>query len=280
MKRTFVIIGLVSLSFALPPTFAQDQQPPQQQPEIDPAAAEAAMQAAATALEAAAAERAALEAQMADNQPGGPATQPVAQADEQPETNPQPSATPTSRPSQRNRLQFKRRTTTRPAVAARTPPKPVHTLQTDYAVLLGRSIFMKGPQTVIDTGPGGKGPTTGPAEVVSPERSLVFNGLTESDSTTALVEDTVAHKINKLHVGDSIAAGKVTRIDFDSLDYTVNGKTTKVAIGQNLEGTTAAPTSGPATFGTSGGTSGTSSGGGGGGDSILERMRQRRMQGK
>jgi hypothetical protein len=126
-------------------------------------------------------------------------------------------------------------------------------------------------------GPGSSHPTTGPAEVVPPERTLVFNGLTESDSTTALIEDTAAHKINKLHVGDSIAAGKVTRIDFDSLDYTANGKTTKVAIGQNLEGATAAPTTGPAVFGASGGTTG---GSGGGGDSILERMRQRRMQGK
>jgi len=285
MKR-LLTIGIITLSFALPPVFAQDQQQQQQQQEIDPAAAEAAMQAASAALEAAAAERAALEAQQQQmaEQPGNgePATQPVAAAEEQPEATAQPNG-PTSRPTQQQqRNRFKRRTTTQPAVAHRpSPPRPPRTVNTDFAMLLTRSIFKKGPQQIVDPGAPGSAPATRPAEVVAPEHNLVFNGVTEADAATALVEDTAGHKVNKLHVGDAIASGKVTGIDFDSLEYTVNGKARRIEIGQNLEGTVAAPTSGPAVFGASGGTSSGDSGtSGGASNSILEKMRQRRMQGK
>jgi hypothetical protein len=285
MKR-LLTIGMIALSFALPPALAQDQQQQQQQQEVDPAQAEAAMQAAAAALEAAAAERAALEAQQQQmGEPPGngePATQPVAAAEEQPEATPQPSG-PTSRPTQQQqqRNRFKRRmTTTQPAVANRPAPKPPRTVNTEFAMLLTRSIFMKGPQRIIDPGAPGSAPATRPIDPVAPEHNLVFNGVTEADATTALVEDTAGHKVNKLHVGDAIASGKVTGIDFDSIEYTVNGKSRKIEIGQNLEGTVAAPTSGPAVFGASGGTSGSSGTSGGGSDSILEKMRQRRMQGK
>jgi hypothetical protein len=176
-----------------------------------------------------------------------------------------------------------RRSSTQPTAGGnpRPSPKPQRTVNSEFALLLSRSIFIKGPQHVDDPGWRGAPAATRPAvEVVPPERSLVFNGLTESGATTALIEDTANHKVNKLHVGDPIASGKLTRIDFDSLDYTTNaGKTIKVAIGQNFEGATATPTSGPAAMGSGGGGS-TAGGGGGGSDSVLERMRQRRMQGK
>jgi hypothetical protein len=287
------------------PEQQQQQQQQQQQPqpgELDQATEQAIQ--AATDAAAAAAYQAGLEAQQQQGDMQSmmqPPTTQVAPDEEEPAPGPTNGGrTPTTRPINRNRMQFSRRTTstTRPTAAAQPAPRP-RSIYTDYALLLHRSIFIKGVQTnVID--PKRIGPTTGPtnADDVRAERNLVFNGLTESDEATALIEDIVSHRMSKLHVGDSIASGKITRISFDDLDYTaVNGKVTTVQIGENLEGNAPSPTSAPSSYassssggGTSGGNTGGSasgnnaSGGGGAGSpapvnpSVLERMRQRRMQ--
>jgi hypothetical protein len=72
--------------------------------------------------------------------------------------------------------------------------------------------------------------------------------------------------VTTLKEGDSIAGGIVRHIRFDALDYEVNGKITRVAIGQNLAGGDAVVAA-----------SATTQSSAGGGD-VLERLRQRRLQ--
>jgi hypothetical protein len=322
MNRTrrilILIVAAASTGYFSPaPARAQEPGPDggqgtgQQQQEPD-AQTEAAIQAAAAAAAAAAYQAGLAEAQQGDaGQPMQPGMSPTSQpsADEEDSspaaaTPDQPGArpggggaagTPTTRPTLRNRMTFTRRRTssTQPSAPGATPQRP-KSIYTDYALLLHRSIFIKGNQnSVVDPGAnGGRGPTTapiGPTDTARPERNLIFNGVTESDAEVALVEDVGAHKVNKLHVGDTIASGKITRITFDSLDYEANGKVTTVQIGENFEGSSAFPTSGPSVYtaaSPSGGTTSGSSAGGGSAagaapavnPSVLERMRQRRMQ--
>jgi hypothetical protein len=100
-----------------------------------------------------------------------------------------------------------------------------------------RSIFIKGNQSVAvaDNTPRRTTPTG--FGVGRPESSLVFNGVTVTDSETdALIEDTSSHKVSTVHPGDPIAGGKISAVTFDDLTYDVNGSSKHVAIGQNLDG--------------------------------------------
>jgi hypothetical protein len=279
--------GLATQQLSAQDPEQQQQQQQQQQPgEVDQATQEA-IQAATDA-----AYQAGLEAQQ--QQQGDMQSPTMMPPTTQPDEEEIPGAnnggrTPTTRPIRQNRLQVSRRTTTTRPTSTTPTPRP-RSIYTDYTLLLHRSIFIKGVQTnVVD--PGRVGPTTIPSKDEGrAERNLVFNGLTESDDATALIEDINSHRVSKLHVGDSIASGKVTRIAFDDLDYTsVNGKVTTVQIGENLEGNAPAPTSAPSSYATSSGGSGNSGGTSGnntGGapatvnQSVLERMRQRRLSGQ
>src|SRR2546425_13333373 len=93
-------------------------------------------------------------------------------------------------------------------------PKPI---PRDFDVLMSRSMFMKGRPYVAPvraTNPG----NFEPPAVLRPEKSLVFNGVTDVDDTVvALIEDINAGRILDMHNGDTIAQGKVQNITLDRL---------------------------------------------------------------
>lgn len=209
--------------------------------------------------------------QLVDPGEGEPTTEPSADATTHPstqpaaETPPRPGEPPRTLATNRRRLRGSNAT---PPVDPVRVSKPI---SKDFAALLTRSVFLKGKQAVVEATP-----STGPAlpvtEAVHPQRNLVFNGVTESDAAVALLEDATTHRISKLHMGESIAGGKILAIALDSIQYESGGKVLHIQIGQNLEGGTTTPTSGPAVFATEGASTGA------GGGSVLEQMRRRRQQ--
>lgn len=101
-------------------------------------------------------------------------------------------------------------------------------------------------------GPGGDNgsrPGTNPFAPPDPEASLALRGVGVQDGlATAFVEDTAAHKSEFLHLGDSIAKGRVTGIRLlEGIDYTAGTHVQHVHIGETLKGTPApgAPTTSP-----------------------------------
>ena len=180
-----------------------------------------------------------------------------------------PATRPASRPA------------SRPAAAAPSPAKVDTTprpMSSAFAAVRYRSIFVRGNQTIgSPLRPTTQGSGRPPAPPPKPEASLVFNGVAlVGTRAEALIEDTAAHKVYNVAAGGPIATGRVTAIRFDSLDYeSKDGRPTRVALGQTLDGgtpgptTTAAPTAGggPASLGQTSGLSSTD---------ILERMRKRR----
>lgn len=165
---------------------------------------------------------------------------------------------------------------------------------TRYSAVLTRSIFIKGTQRVIDPGaprpfnsvdPRNSGSGTSPSPY-SPEGILVFNGASDVDGQlVAFVENTGMNRITRYHAGDLVgqgAQGKIAAITLDSIDYQVGLRTIHVMLGQNLNGQDVQVlTTQPVVTGSTTPTTGPSSpdgSGGGGTDSILERLRKRRMQ--
>ena len=146
-----------------------------------------------------------------------------------------------------------------------------------------RSIFVKGEQSLVsESGPSVRPPVSA-SPPVRPQQTMVFNGVTVvGDRPEAMIEDTAAHKVFNVRVGEALAGGRVLDITFDNLDYQGTGKVVHVGIGDNLDGTPAAPgddaapTAGataPAdAAGTLGNTVGLST------DDILAKMKRRRQQ--
>ena len=174
-------------------------------------------------------------------------------------------------------------------------PKPY---PRQYSAMLSRSIFIKGRQGVTDRhiDPNSLPPRGFNTGFVNPpvasssgtEAYLVLTGASDANGQlVAFIENTGMNQIARYHVGDLVgqgAAGKVAAITLDSIDYAVGPRVTHVNLGQNLNGqdvqiiTTQpvaagmTPTTGP---------SGTTQPGGAeqsGTDSIIERLRKRRMQ--
>jgi hypothetical protein len=125
------------------------------------------------------------------------------------------------------------------------------------------------------------GPTSLPA-AWAPESILVFNGASDANGQiVAFIENSGLNTIAKYQVGDAVAQGKLSAITLDSLDYKVGSQVTHVLLGQNLQGIdmqvlTTQPvssTTSPTTQDASPGTTGNSST-----DSVLERLRRRRLQ--
>jgi hypothetical protein len=204
------------------------------------------------------------------------------------DTSDEPSTS--SRPH-RSRRGYRSSATPPPLAAA--PSGPLLTprqITREFYPVLSRSIFIKGRQEVIDTGGvsdrfressstttfASTGPTSGPA-VWTPESMLVFNGASDANGQiVAFIENTGLNTIARFHVGDAVAQGKVSALTLDSLDYQVGSHVTHVMLGQNLQGldmqvlttqpvsSTTAPTTSDSTPG--------------GADSVLERLRQRRLK--
>ena len=71
----------------------------------------------------------------------------------------------------------------------------------------------------------------------TPEASLVLTGVVFEDGDyRAFIEDTKAGKVLRTSVGDSIARGKITMIDIDTVVYESEGKSTMINVGTTLAG--------------------------------------------
>ena len=196
----------------------------------------------------------------------------VAMATTKSTTNPT-TATASTQPTF-TRDRFARATPpTRSIAAAKVMPK-------EFAMLVSRSVFVHG-RMPVDSPPrerSNDGPPVIP--MARPEKSLLFNGATNSDGQLiALIEDTAAGRILKLKVGDPVARGKVASITLDTFDYDSAGKVQRVMLGQNLDGEASSATTRPTTVTATSGPSGEPAPPGTGGGplaDIMERMRLKR----
>jgi hypothetical protein len=121
-----------------------------------------------------------------------------------------------------------------------------------YGVLTERSIFYKG--RFVPLPPGG----TVEAAPPPPAQNITFNGLAATDydhgnTVGVWLENIDTESVQEVHVGDIVQGGHITKIDVvnNTLDYTINGRTRTVTIGQTLAGeqvfgVNAGPSSGPA----------------------------------
>jgi hypothetical protein len=144
----------------------------------------------------------------------------------------------------------------------------------EYAVLLTRSIFVRGHMAEAGHAGGQHIPSSAPV-IAHEEANLVFNGVTRTDhSIDALIEDTTTGQVHTVHSGDSIARGSIGTITMDSLQYLGPTGGVTIQIGQNLAGGQS-DMSDMATLNTPAGSS--PAGSGMSPQDILERLRQKRL---
>jgi hypothetical protein len=185
--------------------------------------------------------------------------------------------------SSRHSSRTDRRSTQAPSYATTHPTNFLEA----YRLVLDRNIFSKTRVIYREASS-----TTLPTGYLSSSSSsqiqpaLTLTGVTrESGTTTALIEDRRSGRTSFYHLGDTLENGKITAIDLDSIEYTLNnGQAARVALGNPLLGGptyavsassgTSAPTTGPSSFGAAP----ASSGSGGDTNDLIERLRQRRLQ--
>lgn len=145
----------------------------------------------------------------------------------------------------------------------------------EFKIVLKRSMFSKDRSRPRDDG--GRGPN-GASPAPSPKQTTVFTGvlLTDDDQWAAFMENRQTNTGSLVHVGDTLVGGVVSEINLDSLSYLSNGKVTLVKIGQNLVGELVAPSTGAAV--SSSDSSGASTSSSGSGDSIVEKLRLKRLE--
>jgi hypothetical protein len=109
----------------------------------------------------------------------------------------------------------------------------------EFGALLTRSIFARG-RPAPPPGAGQGGPQ-------GPEAGLGLRGVGLQDGVfMALIEDVAAKSVKRIKAGEPIASGTIKSIDLDSVVYEGGGgKTTKVAVGQNLLGAPLPPPAPP-----------------------------------
>jgi hypothetical protein len=112
-------------------------------------------------------------------------------------------------------------------------PQPTD-MSHEFDLLNSYSLFMRGelPPTA-----GGRS-FGGGFDSQAPENVIVFTGVTITDhATIGFVEDTTQGSVREVKVGDSIAQGKITDINLNSLGYRASdGHAVHVLVGQNLRG--------------------------------------------
>jgi hypothetical protein len=125
-------------------------------------------------------------------------------------------------------------------------------------------------------------PPTTQTSPSSPQSKVVFIGSTDVDGVMiAMFEDTAAGKIVQCHVGDTIAGGKIAGLTLDTLTYLTNGRSMKIALGQNLDAGEAPPVDSRASITDSGFSSGSNSSSSGSADSdIIAKMKARHRAGQ
>ncbi len=171
--------------------------------------------------------------------------------------------------------------TTLPSFSSSFPTPPSRYMSSAYSLVLQRSIFIRGNQTteVVPINPGNI-PVR--PDAPPPETDVVFNGVDEADgATAAFFEELSDHRVLLRHEGEAICRGKITHITLDSVDYEAYGKSTHVLLGENLNGQLSASlVSQPVGSLSTGATTEPTTGPASGNESILERMRRRRLMGQ
>jgi hypothetical protein len=100
-----------------------------------------------------------------------------------------------------------------------------------------RNIFIRGNQRSLPPQPVAPSQPL-PDHYIATANDLVLTGVSLSDNgRVAFLEDQGANSVTQVEVGKSIAAGKITNITLDSLDYQdSSGRTIRVSVGFNLAG--------------------------------------------
>ena len=142
--------------------------------------------------------------------------------------------------------------TTHPTTQKASPVvAPTRPLPDKYRVLLHRSIFARDGRAAASVSQGATGKHNTPGLWVGPpgtEATLVFRGVTRSDgSYTAYIEDMTGGGVRRFWGGEAIAAGHISGITLDGMDYQSGRKVIRVALGQNLGGGDAPPPTPPTT---------------------------------
>lgn len=164
-----------------------------------------------------------------------------------PETQPasQPTTGPATAPSTAPTTQPTTQLTTSPATGPLPASDPAAATQSvtsvppfppEFAILLTRSMFTRGPAKPIGPGQPGGGP----------EANLGLRGVLVQDGQfTALIEDLASKSAQRLKAGDPLGPGRIATITLDGIGYESGGRTTQVAIGQNLLGAALPPPPSP-----------------------------------
>ena len=120
-----------------------------------------------------------------------------------------------------------------PPMAVRQSGSPISvTLPASLAILSKRSIFARSGMAAMPLG----------ANSAKPEATIALRGIVFDDNDFVLfLEDTAAHHTMQLRPGDSLASGRIGRINLDEFGYEADGTVTQVRVGQNLLGATLPP---------------------------------------
>ncbi len=172
------------------------------------------------------------------------------------------------------------------AVGATEPAaaQPREGLRERYGILLERNMFLKDRRPKP---PAVERVTEAPPPPPIETLYVVIGLVEEGGSVRAHVEDRRTGELLLLRPGDLLASGRIESVDLDGVVYATEAGETRVAIGQDLRGETAAAPPGDAGAASSGsggreGAAGEVNSSGSADPatmSIEERMRQRRLRG-
>ena len=111
------------------------------------------------------------------------------------------------------------------------------------------------------------------------ELDFVLNGIVAKDGElTAFLENRKAGTLSTAKSGDPVAAGKLTAIMLDGVQYESNGTQTLVGIGKALDGSIPLPKADTPKSSTTGTTDARPDSGSSSENAILERMRKKRQE--
>ena len=140
--------------------------------------------------------------------------------------------------AEEQRLDFK--PATQPASVYDFHPQ-VRPIASEFQILSRRSIFSTRPIVADDGSPAETGP-------VRPEREFVLRGVaTEAGEYQAFVERVPNARILRLTAGDSVAQGRLRRVNLGGVDYEAGGRVTRIGIGYAFDGTQQEPVLPPST---------------------------------
>jgi hypothetical protein len=108
-----------------------------------------------------------------------------------------------------------------------------------FRLLVERNIFLRDRASARPRGPVAR---ARPPVVRDPDDDLVLTGIVgQGEATVAFVENTRTNDIQRLWVGDTVGAGRISGITLDDIEYVRSGASAKILIGQSLGDARGAP---------------------------------------